>query len=99
MLLYDKNCGLHFHHMVSGMFIYVVVHGTNKDHTCSSIISSHHNALHFIHGCHHLLAATVPVQHCMLPEERYDDATSYLVVYGGSGYDICIALAFVVTYI
>jgi hypothetical protein len=35
--------------------------------------------------CRRLLAATVPVQHCTLPEEGYDVA-SYLVGYGGSGH-------------
>ena len=41
--------------------------------------------------CRRLLAATIPVQHRTLPEEGYDVA-SYLVGYGGSGEDICIAL-------
>ena len=41
--------------------------------------------------CRRLLAATVTVQHCTLPEEGYD-AASYLVGYGGSGHGICIAL-------
>ena len=44
--------------------------------------------------CRCLLAATVPVQHRMLPEAGYD-AASYLVGYGGSGHGICIALWFI----
>jgi hypothetical protein len=35
--------------------------------------------------CRRLLAATIPVQHCILPEEGYD-AASYLVGYGGNGH-------------
>jgi hypothetical protein len=79
-----------FHHEVSGIFVYVVVYGTNEEHTCSCTISLHHIALHIILGCRRLLAATVPVHHCTLPEEEYD-AASYLVGYGGSGHGICIA--------
>ena len=40
---------------------------------------------------HRLLTATVRVQHHTLPEERYD-ATSYLVVYGGSGHAYALHL-------
>jgi hypothetical protein len=73
----------------------VVVCGTCAKHTCSCIISLHHIALHIIRGCRRIFAATVPVQHRMLPEEGYD-ATSYLVGYGGSGHGICIAFALIV---
>jgi hypothetical protein len=31
MLSYDKNCI--FHHKVSGIFIYIIVYGKNKEHT------------------------------------------------------------------
>ena len=79
------------HHEVSGMFIYVVVGGTNEEHTCSCTISLHHIALHIIRGCRRLMVATVPVQHHTLPEEGYN-AASYLVGYGGSGHGIWIAL-------
>ena len=48
--------------------------------------------------CRRFLAATVPVQHRMLPEEGYD-AASYLVGYGGSGHGICIALHCIVIYL
>jgi len=41
--------------------------------------------------CHRLLAATVPVQHRMLPEEVYD-AASYFVGYGGSGHAYALHL-------
>jgi hypothetical protein len=87
-----------FCHEVSGIFIYVVVYGTNDEHTCSCTISLHHIALHIIRGCRRFLAVTVPVQHRTLPEEGYDE-TSYLVGYGGSGHGMCIAFAFMVTYI
>jgi hypothetical protein len=55
----------------------------------------HHIALRIICGCRRLLAATVLVQHPTLPEEGYN-AASYLVGYGGSGHDICIAFALIV---
>ena len=73
------------------MFIYVVVGGTNEEHTCSCTISLHHIALHIIRACRRLMAVTVLVQHHTLPEEGYN-AASYLVGYGGSGHGICIAL-------
>jgi hypothetical protein len=50
---------------------------------CGCIVSLHHIVLHNIRGCRRLLAATIRVQHCTLPEEGYD-AASYLLGYGGS---------------
>ena len=36
-------------HEVSGIFIYVVVYGTNEEHTCSCIISLHHVHSYYEH--------------------------------------------------
>jgi hypothetical protein len=44
-----------------------------------------------VNYCHRLLAATVLIQHHMLPKEVYD-ATSYLVEYGGSGHAYALHL-------
>jgi hypothetical protein len=70
-----------FYHEVSGIFIYVVVYGTNEENTCSCTISLHHIALYIIRGCCHLKAATVPVQrrdtmqlHTLLGMEAVDMA-------------------------
>jgi hypothetical protein len=82
-------------HLEVNRYVYVVVCGTCGKHTCSCTISLHHIALHIIRGCRRIFTVTVPVQHRTLPEEGYD-AASYLVGYGGSGHDICIAFALIV---
>ena len=69
------NCGNIWHvwevfiflHEVSAIYLIVEVFDICGNYSCSHIISLHHIALHGIHGCHRLLAASVSVQHRTLP--------------------------------
>lgn len=68
------------------MFIYVLMYGSNEEHTCSWNIPSYHIALYFIHGCCCLLANPQTYQYiivCFPRRGMMQLTASYLVGYGG----------------